>query len=168
MGKCPKCGKKTTSWLELEYCDACYSEDDLDSYKLLDEIDWLKQKTFRIQYDCDQCQARHIKDKDDLNTKLAESEEKCKKAYREGLLQKQFDKDMEIEQLKQELALTEKALELACKNSAFEDTCDFCEYKGYLKTIYGCPCYCETEQGFELEQAKNYFITKAKEMMKSE
>ena len=39
----------------------------------------------------------------DLEAKLAESEEKCKKAYQEGLLQKQFDKDMEIEQLKQQL-----------------------------------------------------------------
>ena len=52
----------------------------------------------------------------DLEAKLAESEERCKKAYRDGLLQKQFDKDMEIDQLKQQLALTEKALELACAN----------------------------------------------------
>ena len=46
----------------------------------------------------------------DLEAKLAESEEKCKKAYQEGLLQKQFDKDMEIEQLKQQLAEKEKEL----------------------------------------------------------
>ena len=52
----------------------------------------------------------------ELEVKLAESEERCKKAYRDGLLQKQFDKDMEIDQLKQQLALTEKALELACAN----------------------------------------------------
>ena len=39
----------------------------------------------------------------DLEAKLAESEEKYKKAYREGLLQKQFDKDMEIVELKQQL-----------------------------------------------------------------
>lgn len=44
----------------------------------------------------------------DLEAKLAESEEKCKKAYQEGLLQKQFDKDMEIEQLKQQLAEKKK------------------------------------------------------------
>ncbi len=44
------------------------------------------------------------KEKTDLETKLAESEERYKKAYREGLLQKQFDKDMEISQLKQQLA----------------------------------------------------------------
>lgn len=72
-----------------------------------------------------------------------------------------------IEALDQ-IEVLEKALELACKNSVFEDTCEFCEYKDYLKSIYGCPCYCETEQDFELEQAKNYFITKAKEMMKNE
>ena len=46
----------------------------------------------------------------DLEAKLAESEEKCKKAYQEGLLQKQFDKDMEIEQLKQQLVEKEKEL----------------------------------------------------------
>ena len=40
----------------------------------------------------------------ELKAKLAESEEKYKKAYQEGLLQKQFDKDMEIDQLKQQLA----------------------------------------------------------------
>lgn len=51
----------------------------------------------------------------DLEAKLAESEEKCKKAYQEGLLQKQFDKDMEIEQLKQQLAESEK------KNEYFAD-----------------------------------------------
>lgn len=47
----------------------------------------------------------------DLEAKLAESEEKCKKAYQEGLLQKQFDKDMEIEQLKQQLAEKDKEIE---------------------------------------------------------
>lgn len=40
----------------------------------------------------------------ELKQQLAESEDKIKKAYQEGLLQKQFDKDMEIEQLKQQLA----------------------------------------------------------------
>ena len=43
----------------------------------------------------------------DLEAKLADSEEKCKKAYQEGLLQKQFDKDMEIEQLKHKLTESE-------------------------------------------------------------
>ena len=47
----------------------------------------------------------------DLETKLAENEERCKKAYRDGLLQKQFDKDMEIDQLKKQLAEKDKAIE---------------------------------------------------------
>ena len=47
----------------------------------------------------------------DLEAKLAESEEKYKKAYQEGLLQKQFDKDAEIMQLKQQLAEKEKEIE---------------------------------------------------------
>ena len=47
---------------------------------------------------------------------LAESEEKCKKAYQEGLLQKQFDKDMEIEQLKQQLAEKEEELKQIKQN----------------------------------------------------
>ena len=47
----------------------------------------------------------------DLEAKLAESEERYKKAYQEGLLQKQFDKDMEIDQLKQQLAEKEKSFD---------------------------------------------------------
>ena len=46
-----------------------------------------------------------------LKQQLAESEEKIKKAYQEGLLQKQFDKDVEIEQLKQQLAEKDKEIE---------------------------------------------------------
>lgn len=53
----------------------------------------------------------------DLEAKLAESEEKCKKAYQEGLLQKQFDKDMEIEQLKQQFADKEKELKQQLENT---------------------------------------------------
>lgn len=45
--------------------------------------------------------------------------EKCKKAYQEGLLQKQFDKDMEIEQLKQQLAEKDK------KIANIKNSCDY-------------------------------------------
>ena len=58
----------------------------------------------------------------DLEAKLAESEEKCKKAYQEGLLQKQFDKDAEIMQLKQQLETLEKEREL--DNSFWKQECD--------------------------------------------
>ena len=62
----------------------------------------------------------------------------------------------------------EKALELACGSSNFEETCDVCEYKQYIKTEQGCPCYCECEQNFMRDQAINYFKEKAKEMLKNE
>ena len=47
----------------------------------------------------------------ELEAKLAESEKHRKEAYKEGLLQKQFDKDAEIMQLKQQLAEKEKEIE---------------------------------------------------------
>ena len=57
----------------------------------------------------------------DLEAKLAESEKRCKKAYQEGLLQKQFDKDMEIDQLKQQLANKDKEIEE--RMMSFEKRC---------------------------------------------
>ena len=60
---------------------------------------------------------KKIKDEDDLiskitdlEAKLAESEKARKEAYQEGFLQKQFDKDMEIMQLKQQLAEKENTI----------------------------------------------------------
>ena len=47
---------------------------------------------------------------EELKAKLAESETARKKAYQEGFLQKQFDKDMEIMQLKQQLSEKEEQL----------------------------------------------------------
>lgn len=44
MVNCPKCGKKTTSYLEVEFCDRCYTEEKLDPYKLLEENEELKQQ----------------------------------------------------------------------------------------------------------------------------
>lgn len=46
-----------------------------------------------------------------LKQQLAESKEELKNAYREGLAQKQFDKDAEIMLLKQQLAEKEKEIE---------------------------------------------------------
>lgn len=66
-----------------------------------------------------------------------------------------------------QIAVLEKALELACKNSAFEDTCDYCEYKNYAKSGE-CPCYCETEQEFEYKQAIRYFKQQAEKELKDE
>ena len=55
---------------------------------------------------------------------------KCKKAYQEGLLQKQFDKDMEIEQLKQQLRNLPKKIA--------EDFYDEIRHRAILEDDY-CP-----------------------------
>ena len=68
------------------------------------------------------------------------------------------------EQLIEENKLLAKALELACNNSSFEDTCDYCSY---CKEV-GCPKYCETEQGFEVKQAMNYFKQQAEKELRDE
>ena len=82
---------------------------------------------------------------------------------------KLFQLDMTIQQrLQNQLALTEKALELACKNSCFEDTCDYCAYKGELEITNDCPRWCETDEKFFATQTMGYFKEQAKEMMKSE
>lgn len=61
---------------------------------------------------------------------LVACEEKCKKAYQEGLLQKQFDKDMEIEQLKQQLRNLPKKI--------VEDFYDEIRHRAILEDDY-CP-----------------------------
>ena len=70
----------------------------------------------------------------DLEAKLADSEEKCKKAYQEGLLQKQFDKDMEIEQLKQQLA--EKENEYQSLVNALKNAEDLEEHDHRIRTDF--------------------------------
>ena len=73
-----------------------------------------------------------------------------------------------FEELKDQLALTEKALELACKNSKFEDACEYCAYIGELEITKDCPRWCETDEKFFVTQAMGYFKEQAKEIMKSE
>jgi len=63
------------------------------------------------------------------------------------------------------IKVLERALELACSNSNFQQTCDFCEYREYSGSG-DCPCYCETEQGFEQRQAINYFKQQAEREVK--
>lgn len=65
--------------------------------------------------------------------------------------------EFKIEELKDKLAITEKALELACKE--ITDSCEYCSYK----TSIECPVEANC-----LDEKINYFKTKAKEMMKSE
>jgi hypothetical protein len=72
------------------------------------------------------------------------------------------DNEEKYDKLAEKFVIVSKALELACKNSAFEDTCDYCEYKSYG---HECPCYCESEQDFDKTQAIRYFTNKAKEII---
>ena len=72
-----------------------------------------------------------------------------------------------IKALHKDIKILDKALELACGNSNFQQTCDFCEYREYSGSGE-CPCYCETEQGFEHRQAINYFKQQAEREVKNE
>lgn len=57
----------------------------------------------------------------------------------------------------EQLALTEKALELACKE--ITSSCEYCSYKTRIECPVEANC---------LDEKINYFKTEAKEMMKSE
>ena len=61
----------------------------------------------------------------DLEAKLAESEEAQKKAYQEGFLQKLFDKDMEISQLKRRLV---EKVKIISKLKEANDSFSFIDY----------------------------------------
>ena len=63
----------------------------------------------------------------------------------------------ENQQLKQQLATAEKALELACKE--ITGSCEYCSYK----TMIECPVEADC-----LDKKINYFKTKAKEMLENE
>lgn len=65
--------------------------------------------------------------------------------------------DQRIKELQDKLALTEKALELACKE--ITGSCEYCSYKTRIECPVEANC---------LDEKINYFKTKAKEMMKSE
>ena len=63
----------------------------------------------------------------------------------------------ELKDLQNQLAITEKAIELACKE--ITGSCEYCSYKTRIE----CPVESDC-----LDEKINYFKTKAKEMMKSE
>ena len=67
------------------------------------------------------------------------------------------EKDQQITDLQKQLAITEKALELACKE--ITGSCEYCSYKTRIE----CPVEADC-----LDEKINYFKTKAKEMIKSE
>ncbi len=63
----------------------------------------------------------------------------------------------QIEQLQNQLAITEKALELACEE--ITGSCEYCSYKTRIE----CPVEADC-----LNEKINYFKSKAKEMMENE
>ena len=63
----------------------------------------------------------------------------------------------QIEQLQNQLAITEKALELACEE--ITGSCEYCSYKTRIE----CPVEADC-----LDEKINCFKTKAKEMLESE
>ena len=67
------------------------------------------------------------------------------------------EKSQQITDLQKQLAITEKALELACRE--ITGSCEYCSYKTRIE----CPVEADC-----LDEKINYFKTKAKEMMKSE
>ena len=67
------------------------------------------------------------------------------------------EKDQQITDLQNQLAITEKAFELACEE--ITGSCEYCSYK----TMIECPIEANC-----LDEKINYFKTKAKEMLESE
>jgi hypothetical protein len=68
----------------------------------------------------------------------------------------------EIKRIQDQLALTEKALELSCVelNKNINDKCEYCEYKENNIDYGSCDC----DEQFETDRTVNHFKTKAKEM----
>ena len=65
--------------------------------------------------------------------------------------------EQEKQQLKQQLAITEKALELACRE--ITGSCEYCSYKTRIE----CPVEADC-----LDEKINYFKSQAKEMLENE
>ena len=68
-----------------------------------------------------------------------------------------FQQQQLIGNLQSQLAITEKALELACKE--ITGSCEYCSYKTRIECPVEANC---------LDEKINYFKTKAKEMLGSE
>lgn len=67
------------------------------------------------------------------------------------------EKDQQITDLQKQIAITEKALELACKE--ITGSCEYCSYKTRIE----CPVEADC-----LDEKINYFKTKAKEILENE
>ena len=67
------------------------------------------------------------------------------------------EKDQQITDLQKQLAITEKALELACRE--ITGSCEYCSYKTRIE----CPVEADC-----LNEKINYFKSQAKEMLENE
>ena len=67
------------------------------------------------------------------------------------------EKDQQITDLQKQLAITEKALELACRE--ITGSCEYCSYKTRIE------CHVEADC---LNEKINYFKSQAKEMLENE
>lgn len=83
--------------------------------------------------------------------------------FKNQLLNVQMVSSKEITKLHKELALTEKALELAC------GTLRYCKSQDEINRLCEEYIYCSKFVNFnQIKKTIDYFKTKAKEMMKSE
>lgn len=142
---CDNCGKwvQGITWVNgMKFCAKCYQETFGTNTK---EITYVYVGNLKEHI-------KVIEEKDkqitDLEAKLAESEKKYKKAYQEGLLQKQFDKDMEIAQLKQQLAEKDKKIEYYKKQAKKFNN----EAQKYYEDAYCNDFHNQDKISFALEQ----------------
>ena len=81
----------------------------------------------------------------------------CSSEYEYGLETSIDELDKENQQLKQQLTIIQKSLELACRE--ITGSCEYCSYKTRIE----CPVEADC-----LDEKINYFKTKAKEMLENE
>ena len=160
MSKCVKCGNEILTgdihW-EMGLCNNCYNElyKDHKTHISLDKM-WLKlAQDFRDENEKLQDKVADLEEELE-NYKLCRCVD-CSSEYEKGLETSIDELEKENQQLKQQIAITEKALELACKE--ITGSCEYCSYKTRIE----CPVEADC-----LDEKINYFKTKAKEMMKSE
>lgn len=164
MSKCSKCGNELltgdTHW-ELGWCNNCYNElyKDDKTYISLDKIRLNIAQQFRDENE-------KLQDKvADLEAKLVESESK-RKSLEEKIkflteeTEANFVDGQKYNQLKHQLAITEKALELACERvKYFEEMQDkemgFYEFFGY-------------DSDYDLKAIIEQYKQQAKEMLENE
>ena len=132
-----------------------------------------KSTSYGCYLDCDFETAKYPDDKThivgllaeyvyDLEQRILHYDERYIKLWNEietlrECVSKEFDQDQQITDLQKQLAVTKKALELACEE--ITGSCEYCSYK----TMIECPVEADC-----LDEKINHFKTKAKEMLENE